>query len=46
MPFAANHALYEQLKGKLPEVYSIGDGEEPGLIPDTTWTGWEVGNKI
>jgi 2,4-dienoyl-CoA reductase (NADPH2) len=46
MPFKANHALYEQLKDKVPEVYSIGDGELPGLIPDTTFAGWEVGNKI
>jgi 2,4-dienoyl-CoA reductase (NADPH2) len=46
MPFAANQGLYEQLKGKVPEVYSIGDGDSPGLIPDTTFSGWEVGNKI
>jgi len=46
MPFKANHALYEQLKKKIPEVYSIGDGEQPGLIPDTTRAGWEAGNKI
>jgi 2,4-dienoyl-CoA reductase (NADPH2) len=46
MPFRANYALYEQLQGKVPEVYSIGDGEQPGLIPDTTRAGWEVGNKI
>ncbi|MBP1608190.1 MAG: NADH:flavin oxidoreductase / oxidase family [Acidobacteria bacterium] len=46
MPFKENHGLYEQLKGKVPEVYSIGDGDKPGLIPDTTWSGWEVGNKI
>jgi 2,4-dienoyl-CoA reductase (NADPH2) len=46
MPFKANHALYEQIKNKVPEVYSIGDSETPGLIPDTSWGGWEVGNKI
>jgi 2,4-dienoyl-CoA reductase (NADPH2) len=46
MPFKANHVLYEQLKDKVPEVYSIGDGEQPGLIPDTTINGWEAGNKI
>jgi 2,4-dienoyl-CoA reductase (NADPH2) len=46
MPFKENRSLYEQLKGKVPEVYSIGDGDKPGLIPDTTWAGWEVGNKI
>jgi len=46
MPFQPNRDLFEQVKGKVPEVYSIGDGEKPGLIPDTTLAGWEVGNKI
>jgi 2,4-dienoyl-CoA reductase (NADPH2) len=46
MPFKENQALYEQLKNKVPEVYSIGDSDTPGLIPDTTLAGWEVGNKI
>jgi 2,4-dienoyl-CoA reductase (NADPH2) len=46
MPFMPNTKLFEQLKKKVPEVYSIGDGEKPGIIPDSTFAGWEVGNRI
>lgn len=46
LPFAENDSLAEQLKGRVPEVYAIGDCNEPGLIPDATRTGWEVGNAI
>jgi len=46
MPFVPNNKLAEQLKKKVSEVYSIGDGEKPGLIPDSTFAGWETGNKI
>lgn len=46
LPFAKNDSLAEQLKGRVPEVYAIGDCNEPGLIPDATRTGWEVGNAI
>ncbi|MGA2108680.1 MAG: FAD-dependent oxidoreductase [Syntrophorhabdales bacterium] len=46
MPFLPNKKLTEQLKKKVPEVYSIGDAEKPGLIPDSTFAGWETGNKI
>ena len=46
MPFTPNNGLFGQLKKKVPEVYSIGDGEKPGIIPDSTLAGWEVGNRI
>ncbi len=46
LPFAPDHSLAESLQGKVPEVYSIGDGEDPGLIPDSTAAGWKVGNAI
>ena len=46
MPFVPNRKLYEELKDKVPEIYSIGDGENPGLIPDSTFTGWHAGNSI
>ncbi len=46
MPFAPNNKLLEQLKKKVREVYSIGDGEKPGIIPDSTFAGWDVGNKL
>lgn len=46
LPFAKNDSLVEQLQGRVPEVYAIGDCAQPGLIPDATRTGWEVGNAI
>ena len=46
MPLIADTELVNALEGKVPELYSIGDCKEPGLIPDATRAGWEVGNKI
>ena len=46
LPFVPDHGLAEALKGKVAELYSIGDCGQPGLIPDATSAGWEVGNKI
>jgi 2,4-dienoyl-CoA reductase-like NADH-dependent reductase (Old Yellow Enzyme family)/thioredoxin reductase len=46
LPFAGDHTLEDALEGKIPEVYSIGDCEEPGLIPDATSAGWKIGNAI
>ena len=46
IPFKPNNELADKLKGKIPEVYSIGDCEQPGVIPDATAAGWAVGNKL
>ncbi len=46
LPFAASTALAESLEGKVPEIYAIGDCEDPGLIPDATAAGWRIGNAI
>jgi 2,4-dienoyl-CoA reductase-like NADH-dependent reductase (Old Yellow Enzyme family)/thioredoxin reductase len=46
LPFAGNHDLEDALQGKVPEVYSIGDCDEPGLIPDATSAGWKIGNAL
>ena len=46
LPFTGNHDLEDALQGKVPEVYSIGDCDEPGLIPDATAAGWKIGNAI
>ena len=46
MPFAPNQDLAERLKGKVPEVITIGDCNEPGVIPDATKAGWQVGNSL
>ena len=46
MTLAPNTELAKVFEGKTPEIYSIGDCKEPGLIPDATAGGWQVGNKI
>jgi 2,4-dienoyl-CoA reductase (NADPH2) len=46
MPLAPNMALYESLKGKVPELYAIGDCKEPLLIMDAIGTGMEAARKI
>jgi len=44
--FAPNTELYDSLKGKVPELYSIGDCNDPAIIPDATAAGWRIGNQI
>ncbi len=41
-----NKTLYNNLKGKVPELYNIGDSEDPAIIPEATGEGWRVGNLI
>ncbi|MFC1902113.1 FAD-dependent oxidoreductase [Chloroflexota bacterium] len=46
MPLAPNTELLKSLEGKVPEIYTIGDGKEPGQIPDAIAGGWQVANNI
>ena len=46
LPLTADTALYESLKGKVPEVYAIGDCKEPLLIADAISAGMEVARGI
>jgi 2,4-dienoyl-CoA reductase (NADPH2) len=46
MPFAPNKELYDEIKDQVPEVYTIGDCEGPGVIPDATKAGWRIGNAL
>jgi 2,4-dienoyl-CoA reductase (NADPH2) len=46
LPMHPNTGLAETIKGKVPEVYLIGDCREPRLIPDAVADGWRVGNTI
>jgi len=46
LPFKGDRTLEEELEGKITDVYSIGDCDEPGLIPDATAAGWKIGNAI
>jgi 2,4-dienoyl-CoA reductase (NADPH2) len=46
LPMQPDTGLAEVMKGRVPEVYLIGDCREPRLIPDAIADGWRVGNKI
>ncbi len=46
MPLAPNPELTKSLQGKVPEVYSIGDCTEPGLILDAIAGGYRVARKL
>ncbi|MBN1383231.1 MAG: FAD-dependent oxidoreductase, partial [Deltaproteobacteria bacterium] len=46
LPLERNNKLAEELKEKVPEVYTIGDCEHPGIIPDAVADGWKIGNMI
>jgi len=46
LPFSPNKDLAEKAKGKVAEVYTIGDCDSPAVIPDATKAGWKVGNAL
>jgi 2,4-dienoyl-CoA reductase (NADPH2) len=46
LPFSPNKQMVEDLKGKVAEVYTIGDCDDPAVIPDATAAGWRVGNAL
>ena len=46
LPLRPNTEISEALQGKVPEIYSIGDCREPGLIIDAIAEGYRVANAI
>ena len=46
LPFKPNTELFNTMKGKVPEVYLIGDSSEPRLILDAIADGWRITNGI
>jgi 2,4-dienoyl-CoA reductase (NADPH2) len=46
LPLAPDTGLLESLKGKVPEIYAIGDCREPLLIPDVIADAWHTACKI
>ena len=46
MPLAPNLELMKKLEGKVSVIYTVGDCTSPGIIPDATASGWQVGNDI
>ena len=45
-PLKPNADLFKSLKGKVPQVYAIGDCKEPRMIVDAIADGWRVANAI
>jgi pyruvate/2-oxoglutarate dehydrogenase complex dihydrolipoamide dehydrogenase (E3) component len=46
LPLQPNLELYESLKGKVPELYAVGDCKEPLLIVDAISKGMETARNI
>jgi 2,4-dienoyl-CoA reductase (NADPH2) len=46
LPYKPNTALYDSLKGKVPEIQLIGDSKDPRLILDAVYEGWEAASKL
>jgi 2,4-dienoyl-CoA reductase (NADPH2) len=45
-PLKPDTTLFESLQGKAPEVYAIGDCQEPRMIVDAIADGWRIGNAV
>jgi len=45
-PLKPNTGLFTSLKGKVPEVYAVGDCKEPRMIVDAIADGWQIANTI
>ena len=46
LPLTPNMGLVESLKGKVPEVYTIGDCKEPHLIVDAIAAGSRIARGV
>ncbi len=44
--FEPNAELFNSLKGNVPKLYSIGDCDDPKIIPDAIAAGWKIGNLL
>jgi hypothetical protein len=42
----ANTKLYKEIKGKVPEMYLVGDALSPRIIKRAVWDGHAVGRKL
>jgi NADPH-dependent 2,4-dienoyl-CoA reductase/sulfur reductase-like enzyme len=46
LPFAPTSGMAGEVRGKVPEVYAIGDCDSPATIPEAMRAGWAVGNAL
>jgi 2,4-dienoyl-CoA reductase (NADPH2) len=45
-PLKPNTGLLKSLEGRAPEIYAIGDCQEPRMIVDAIADGWRIANEI
>jgi len=46
LPFSPNTEIADRAKGKVAEIYTIGDCDSPAVMPDATKAGWKLGNSL
>jgi 2,4-dienoyl-CoA reductase (NADPH2) len=46
IPMKPDIKLFEEIRGKVPEAYTVGDCGNPRLIVDAIADGWKIGNAI
>ncbi|MBN1631577.1 MAG: hypothetical protein JW990_17590, partial [Thermoleophilia bacterium] len=46
LPFSPNTEIADKAKGKVAEIYTIGDCDSPAVMPDATKAGWKLGNSL
>jgi thioredoxin reductase len=45
-PLTANTKLLDGLKGKVSEIYTVGDCSDPRMIVDAVGDGWRIARNI
>jgi len=45
-PSKSNTALLKSLEGKVPEIYTVGDCSETGLIVDAIGSSWRIARRV
>jgi len=46
IPLRPNTDLLKTFRGRVPEIYLIGDCKEPRMIPEAIADGWKIANTI
>jgi 2,4-dienoyl-CoA reductase (NADPH2) len=46
LPLRSNTALLKNLEGKVPEIYTVGDCNEGGLIADAIGASWRIARRV
>ncbi|MBN1756219.1 FAD-dependent oxidoreductase, partial [bacterium] len=46
LPLKPNTGLVKSLEGKVPEIYTVGDCNESGLIVDAIGSSWRIAHKL